>query len=854
MTRRNGILWLLTFGSSLALAAPVEGVASRTVTAASMSPQAQQQGGQQQQQQQEQRRRPRPYAQVITERAVSDDGVFGVHKVEDRWYFELPDSLLGRDMLMVTRIAGVPAGIGGTFSAGSSVHERVIRWERRDDRILARHVTFAAVADAAQPVALSVASNNVGPILGAFPIQAFGVDSTSHVIDVTEFFAGDTPAFAGLSAAQRRTHQVRRLDPARSYISRIRSYPQNVEVRQAQTFEAGAPPVDESTATLSLEVSQSIVLLPRQPMRPRYHDPRVGFSTVSRVNYGLDELKAAQQTFIRRWRFQPRDPQAYARGELVEPVKPIIYYLDPATPEKWRKYVRQGIEDWRGPFESAGFKNAIIARDPPTLEEDPEWDPEDSRYSVVRWAASLVRNAVGPSTDDPRTGEIIESDITWHHNHLRSYRNRLLIETAAANPAARTLEVPEELMGETLRQVIAHEVGHALGLPHNMIGSSAFPVDSLRSRTFTRQYGVSPSIMDYARQNYVAQPGDGLEPKDFIRRIGPYDHYAINWGYRVLSQAITSEDERSTLNRWIQEKSNDPRYRYLPQQLAGIDPRAQTEDIGDDPVRAGSHAIANLKRVVPNLVQWTSRSGEDYGDLMELYSELLGQWTLYMGHVVTLVGGVHVDLKSADQSGAVYSGVPRAKQKAALQFLADQVFATPAWLAPKDILDRVGPPAAAMSLVNRQAGVIDQLLDARRLSRLHERESIDGAAAYSLAEYLADLKRSLWGVIGAAPLPDANRRALQRAYLERCQELLAPPAATTPGAGGPGGGPGQQPMSPLLAAPNINRSDIAALVRAQLRQIRQQAAAAATSAVPGVMRAHWQDVADRAARILDPQR
>jgi hypothetical protein len=785
---------------------------------------------------------------------VSDDGVFGVHKVEDRWYFELPDSLLGRDMLMVTRIAGVPAGIGGTLSAGSSVHERVVRWERRDDRIIARLITFAAVADAAQPIALSVASNNVGPILAAFSIQAFGANNATYVIDVTDFFAGDTPAIAGLSAAQRRTYQVRRLDTGRSYIGRIRSYPQNVEVRHTQTFDAGAPPADESTATLSLEVSQSIVLLPKVPMRPRYHDERVGFSTVTRVNYGLDEMKAAEQTFIRRWRLEPKDPQAYARGELVEPVKPIVYYLDPATPEKWRKYVRQGIEDWQKPFESAGFKNAVLARDPPTPEEDPEWDPEDSRYSVVRWAASLVRNAVGPSTDDPRTGEIIESDITWYHNHMRSYRNRLMIETGAANPAARTLDIPEELMGETMRQVIAHEVGHALGLPHNMIGSSSFPVDSLRSRTFTRQFGVSPSIMDYARQNYVAQPGDGLEPKDFIRRIGPYDHYVINWGYRVLPQAKTPEDERATLNRWIQEKSSDPRYRYLPQQLAGIDPRSQTEDISDDPVRAGKYAIANLKRVVPNLVQWTSRPGEDYADLTELYGELLGQWAQYMGHVVTIVGGVHVDLKSTDQSGAVYTGVAKARQKAAVQFLAEQLFTTPSWLAPKDILDRVGPPAGATSLVNRQANVINQLLETRRLGRLQERESIDGAAAYPLAEYFDDLKRALFGTIGAAAAPDANRRALQRAYLERLEAILEPPAAPAAG-GGRGGGPGgpQQPASPLLTAPNINRSDIAALVRAQLRQIREEATTAAASAQPGVMRAHWQDVADRAERIVRPQ-
>ncbi|MBL8984163.1 MAG: zinc-dependent metalloprotease, partial [Gemmatimonadetes bacterium] len=354
---------------------------------------------------------------------------------------------------------------------------------------------------------------------------------------------------------------MRRLDPARSYINTVRSFPLNVEVRHTQTFDAGEPPSDRDASTISVEMRQSLVLLPREPMRPRYADERIGFFSVERVNYGLDEQKAATQTFIRRWRLEPKDPAAYARGELVEPVKPIIYYLDPATPAKWRPFMRRGVEDWQRAFEKAGFKNAIIARDAPTPAQDPEWDPEDIRYSVVRWAASLVRNAVGPSTSDPRSGEIIESDITWYHNHMRSYRNRLMIETGAANPAARSLDIPEDLMGETMRQVITHEVGHALGLPHNMIASASFPVDSLRKVTFTSKYGVSATIMDYARQNYVAQPGDGLAPKDFVRRLGPFDDFIINWGYRVIPTARTAEDERATLNRWYTEQTGPMPYR-----------------------------------------------------------------------------------------------------------------------------------------------------------------------------------------------------------------------------------------------------------------------------------------------------
>ena len=802
--------------------------------------------------------RPRPYNQVVTDRAVSDAGGITVHKIEDRYLFEVPDTLVGRDFLLVSRIAGVPANVGGFLSAGTSVGERLVRWERSGDRLSMRSISVDAVADDSLPIAISVASNNVGAILMAFPIQAYGRagsrDSATFVIDVTEFFGGDTPTLSGLSAAQRRTYQVRRLDPARSFVTAVRSFPLNVEVRHTQTFDAAEPPGDQRSGALSLEMRQSLVLLPRVPMRPRLADARAGFFTVDRVNYGLDVLKAQSETFIRRWRLEPKDPAAYARGELVEPVKPIVYYLDPATPTRWRKYMRQGVEDWQRTFEKAGFKNAIIAKDAPTAEEDPEWDPEDSRYSVVRWAASTVRNAVGPSTSDPRSGEIIESDITWYHNHMRSYRNRLLIETGASNPAARTLDTPEELMGETMRQVVTHEVGHALGLPHNMVASSSFPTDSLRKPTFTRRYGVSATIMDYARQNYIAQPGDGLEPKDYIRRLGPFDDFIINWGYRVLPNAATPEAEKATLNKWLAEQPGPMPYRYVAQFYSGIDPRAQTEDLGDDPVKSSGYAVANLKRVVPNLVTWTTKSGEDFTELTELYNETVGMWAQYMGHVATLIGGVYVDNKTADQSGAVYTVVPKAKQKAALEFLTENVFKSPDWLAPASVMTRLGPPTAASNLVNRQATVVTTLLSAARLGRLADSEVLDPRNAYPLTEYLADVKRAVWGSAAALPELDAGRRTMHRVYLERLEALISPPALPPAGAGGPPGGPAAPP-GPFLAAPNVPRSDFPALARAQVRAIREQARGAVTAAPAGsIARAHWQDIVDRTDKILDPGR
>jgi hypothetical protein len=786
------------------------------------------------------RRGPRPYAQVIPSRAHTERGGITVHKVDDRYFLEVPDSLLGRDYLMVTRISGVPAGAGGFETAGSSLNERMVRWEKVNDRLMLRTIPLRATADDSLPIAKSVAQNNYSPIIGAFPVAAYTTDSTAAVIDITDFFAGDNPATSGMSAAQRRQYGVRRLDPARSYISSVRGFPINVEVRQVQTFDASTPPADADGGTVTMETRQSMILLPKVPMKPRFFDPRVGFFNVDRVNYGLDEQKADSEVFITRWRLEPKDPAAYARGELVEPIKPITYYIDPATPARWKRFVKEGVENWQKVFEKAGFKNAIIAKDAPTKAQDPDFDPDDARYSMVRWAASLTRNAIGPSTPDPRSGEIINSEITWYHNHMRSYRNWLIMETGAANPDARSLTIPDSLMGETMRQVITHEIGHALGLEHNMIASSSFPVDSLRSPSFTSKYGVSATIMDYARQNYIAQPGDGLKTKDFIRRVGPFDDFAINWGYRVIPDAKTSLDERKTLNSWITGQKGMFAYRYVPQGMP--DPRAQTEDLGDDPIRATAFGVANYKRMIPQLVSWTTAPGDDYSELKEIYEESVGRWAGMMGHVMSLIGGVNIDQKTADVSGAVYHVVPKARQKAALDFVADNAIATQSWLAPQEIISRIGP---SQTLATRQSAFITSLLTSARLNRLAEEERYDAATAYPLVEYMGDLKRVVWN--GAAP--DASRRALQRAYLTRLGALIEPPAA-------PAGAPGAAPARPIpfVTVPNIALTDLPALARAQVREIQREARANATAATSAVARAHWNDIVDRAAEILEPKK
>jgi hypothetical protein len=780
---------------------------------------------------------PKPYVEVITPEAESDDGLFTVHQVGESYFFEIPESLYGVDMLLVTRIGRVPAGLGQRIVAGSKVSEQVLRWERRDNKILLRKVSFNQVAEESLPIYESVVNNNFAPILAAFDIESIGPIGDTVVIDVTKFYAGDTPALSGITAEQRETYKVKSLDSERSFINYVRSYPLNVDVRHTLTFVATEPPTDSKTGTISIEMHQSMVLLPEAPMMPRRSDDRVGYFSISQFNFGLDELKAAEQTFIRRWRLEPSDPAAYERGQLVDPVKPIVYYIDPATPARWRPYVRQGIEDWQTAFETAGFSNAILARDPPSKEEDPEWASEDVRYSVVRWAASLVRNAMGPSVSDPRTGEIIESDIVWYHNHLRSYRNRLMLETGASNPAARTLDMPDELMGETIRQVIAHEVGHALGLPHNMIGSSAYPTESLRDPEFARTMGVSPSVMDYARQNYVAQPGDGLEPTDYIRKIGPYDHYSINWGYRVISQAQSHQGEKATLDEWIAERADDPMYRFGAS--TGWNPDAQTEDMGDDPVKSSGYGIANLKRVAPNLVEWTATPGENFDDLEELYGELVGQWSRYIGHVITLVGGRYQNAKTADQDQPIYTPVSRKRQTDALQFLMTEALESPTWLAEKAILRRIEHAGALERIRARQTGFLNRLLDPRRMQRLIESELLD-EDPYSLVDYLNDLQRGVFSELDEAAAIDTYRRNLQRAYIERLEWLMT-----------------KEPSKPSsraaqFATPvNVSQSDIRPLARAQLTQIQANAERALIDTSDEMSRAHLVDLAERAKAILE---
>ncbi|MEQ9310384.1 MAG: zinc-dependent metalloprotease [Balneolaceae bacterium] len=775
----------------------------------------------------------KPFKDVIKSSAKKDEGLFTIYQQGDDIFFEIPNELLGREMLLVSRVAGVPPGFSGFNSAGSKSQEQIISFTKNNERVLIRKKSYSAVADENDPVLSSVMANNFEPILASFMIEALNEDSSGFVIDVTDFFTNDVEAISGLSSRQRRQYQVRRLDSDRSMVESIKSFPENIEVRQLMTYISADPPSDTDAQTLTMRTSQSMVLLPEEPMMKRYEDYRVGFFSVRQIDYSSDAQKAETKEYIRRWRLEPSDPEAYARGEIVEPVKPIVYYLDPATPEKYRSYIIQGILDWNEAFEEAGFKNAVQAKLPPSPEEDPDWSPEDIRYSTVRWVASTVRNAVGPSVSDPRSGEIIESDIVWYHNHMRSYRNRLMIETGAANPEARKLKLDDDLIGETMRRVISHEIGHAIGLPHNMQASSAYPVDSLRSGTFTQKWGIATTIMEYARQNYIAQPGD--QNIRFIRMIGPYDKYSVNWGYRVIPSAETPEDEKAILDSWIEEKAGDPVYRFASS--TGYDPSAQTEDLSDDPVKASTYGLMNLKKVVPNLIDWTSTDGEGYDDLDEIYGELIGQWSRYARHVATNIGGVYQSRKASDQEGWIYTPVSKEYQKKAMTFLNEHAFNTPDWLLDQEILYRIEASGITNSIKNLQSGILRSTMNAGSMIRLSEQSALN-EDAYTLFEMLEDLRLGVWSEIYTNSSIDVFRRNLQKEYLSAVSSVFE-----TDSFGGGFFGP----------SIDIKDSDLRSSLRFELSELKNDINNSRSSITDKESRAHLDDVTARINEILDEE-
>ncbi|MFV0247656.1 MAG: zinc-dependent metalloprotease [Tenacibaculum sp.] len=780
------------------------------------------------------------YEKVVTDKHKTDKGLFNVHVKDNEYLFEIPDSLLNREMLMVTRIAKTASGIG--FGGGKQ-NTQVLRWQRKQKKILLRVVSHKVVADTLLPIHEAVVNSNFEPVLYAFPIKAFSKDSTASVIDASAFFESDIKAI-GFSQRLRKNYKVSKLDKNRSYIEKINSYPKNIEIRHVKTYQAQNPPSNASVGSISMELSNSMILLPKTPMKRRYHDQRVGWFTTSQTDYGLDVQKSKSVTYLDRWRLEIKreDIEKFKKGELVEPKKPIVYYIDRATPKKWRKYIKQGIEDWQAAFEVAGFKNAIIAKDAPTKDEDPDWSPEDVRYSVVRYLASPIPNANGPHVSDPRSGEILESDINWYHNIMTLLHNWYFIQTSAVNPEARRNEFKDEIMGRLIRFVSAHEVGHTIGLPHNMGSSVAYPVDSLRSASFTQKYGTAPSIMDYARFNYIAQPED--KGVALMPNIGPYDKYAVNWGYRPIIDK-TEDEEKPILNQWIKEKAADPMYRFGHQQTANIiDPSSQTEDLGDDPIKASNYGIKNLKRILPKLEEWTTETGENYEELKNMYRQLIMQFNRYMGHISSNIGGVYEHYKTADQPGAVYTYVSKKQQKNALQFINKELFSTPTWLIDKSIISNIQYSGVVESIGKLQSQTLNRLLKLGRLNRMIENQTLNGTKAYSITEMMTELRKGIWSEIYNGKNIDTYRRNLQRSHIIRLDYLLN--KAKNQSKAKSDRGYFKQ------TAVSVDLSDIKPVVRAELNLLKKDIKYRLTKSKNKLTHYHLIDISNRIDAILKP--
>lgn len=797
---------------------------------------------------------PKPYSKVITDKAHTQKGLFTVHKVDDKWYFEIPDSIFNRQMMVTTRFTKTS---GGSYTyAGEMENEQTIIWEKGPDhKVFLRSVTTISMADSTTDIYKAVTSSNLNPISAAFDIKAIGKDSNSVVIDVTDFLKGDNqPVSIGAFTKKRFNLNAQISD--RSYIESIHTFPINTEVRVVRTFgstpsfmpsspgqfPAMTLPAAYATEAVTLEMNNSFILLPKVPMGKRLFDPRVGFFADDYEVYNDNQQKVDNQVFICRWRLEPKDEDVakWKRGELVEPKKQIVYYIDPATPPKWRPYLMQGINDWQVAFEEAGFKNAIIAKE--WDEKDTTMSLDDARYSVVRYLPSDVENAYGPNVHDPRSGEILESHIGWYHNVMKLLHDWYMIQTAAVDPKARKMEFDDELMGQLIRFVSSHEVGHTLGLRHNMGSSSRTPVEKLRDKAWVEAHGHTASIMDYARFNYVAQPEDNISEVGLFPRIGDYDKWAIEWGYKA-SFAKDEKEDKKIVNQWVIDSLKANPRLWFGTETNPFDPRSQTEDLGDNSMKASAYGIKNLKRIIVKLPEWTKEEADKYDNLRDMYYNLVGQYSRYMGHVLKNVGGIYETPKSIEQTGEdVYEPTPKDIQQDAVAFLNTQLFETPEWLLDKNILNKINNPYGTETVGNVQVNILNSLLSASRLNRLATCRNRFGNNTYGLDAMMDDVKAGVWSELKTKKAIDGYRRNLQKAYVEALINLVNQPAPTGP-------------VSGFAAMFNVNAraTDVQSVARAQLESLKSEVA----SAIPGtgdkMSKYHLQDVEERIKKALDPK-
>jgi len=771
---------------------------------------------------------PKPYDKVITPEAKTQTGLFTVHQLKGKVYFELPEAVLGRELLLAATMAEAPQGVD---HAGKLVNENVVRFVRQDNRIYFQTVSHALVSDPGKPIAPAVAASQRDAVLLAFNVEALAKDGAA-VIDVTRLFTtevGDFSARQDLNATGQ--------DAGRSYVTRVKSFPRNLRVDAVQTYTlaanppGAAPPQGQPAPpprSGSVLMAYSFVALPETVMPGRLFDDRVGFFTVGRVDYGSEAHETRAERLITRWRLEKKDPTA----ALSEPVKPIVWYIDKATPAQWAPYIKKGVEAWNVAFEAAGFKNAVQARPFPTAQEDPEFDPEDLRYSIIRWVPSPVANAYGPHIADPRSGEILNADIVLYHNIQQLQRDWYFTQVGPLDPRAAKLPLPDSLMGDLLAYVVTHECGHSLGFPHNMKASSTYPLEKLRDKEWLKTMGHVPTLMDYARFNYVVQPEDGIDPELLRPKIGPYDIFAVKWGYTPIPEAKDPRAEQPLLDRWARVQDDTPWLRFSTPRANGSDPGENTEAVGDaDAVQATTLGIRNLKRVLAMLPAAGLPATDSDEELQHLYRALWNQWGLELGHVTAIVGGFQSQNKHLDQPGPIWTPETRTRQDEAVRFLNDNLFRTPQWLLDQGLLSRLPPGEGGRRLLAAQRRVLAALLlDHERSHRLQEHEALLGSQAYRLADLLDGLRAGVFTELAApAPKIEPARRNLQRTYLDLLDERLNRPDAHA----------GEIP------------DDARALMAAQLKGL--QAQLATRNAADPVTRAHLAELRVRIGRILEPR-